>query len=46
MEGTETHKLLAALRESDAAAANEPDQLIRSFHPLDLCFVDQHPAFL
>jgi hypothetical protein len=31
MEGTETHQLFPALRESDAAAANEPHQLIRRF---------------
>jgi hypothetical protein len=43
MEGTQTYKLLAALRESDAAATNERHQLIRPFHPLDLSFVDQHP---
>jgi hypothetical protein len=42
MEGTETYKLLAALRESDATAANERHQLIRPLHPLDLSFVDQH----
>jgi hypothetical protein len=45
MEGTETHKLLAALRERDAAAPNECHQLIRPLHPLDLRFVDQHPVF-
>ena len=41
MEGTETHKLLPARRERDAAAANEPHQLIRPLHPLDLSFVDR-----
>jgi hypothetical protein len=44
MKGTETHKLLAALRESDAAATNEPHQLMCALHPLDLSFVDQHPV--
>jgi hypothetical protein len=42
MEGTETYKLLATLPESNAAAANEPHQLMRPLHPLDLRFVDQH----
>jgi hypothetical protein len=42
MEGTKPDKLLAALCERDTAAANEPHQLIRSLHPLDLCLVDQH----
>jgi hypothetical protein len=32
------------LCESDAAAANEPHQLIRLLHLLDLSFVDQHPV--
>src|ERR1044072_414835 len=39
---TETYKLLATLRESDAAAANERRQPIGPLHPLDLCLVDQH----
>jgi hypothetical protein len=40
MEGTETYKLLPALRENNAAAANERHQFIGPLHPLDLCLVD------
>ena len=38
--GYEPDELLAALRESDAAAANERDQLVPPLYPLDLCLVD------
>jgi len=44
MEYAKPDKLLAALRENDAAAANERHQLVRPLHPLDLCLVDQHPV--
>jgi hypothetical protein len=44
MEYAKPDKLLPAPRESHAAAANEPHQLIRPLHPLDLSFVDQHPV--
>jgi hypothetical protein len=46
MEYAKPDKLPPAPCESDAAAANERHQLIRSLHPLDLCLVDQHPTFL